>query len=997
MNKLYDKLDIIDVLVNDIYDPNYSFFLPQENSLNSQSFQSCVSKTLSFLREEKSCYIEGFNSYINENINENENKKNEINYKCSKCSSFESSCFCQDCNLLLCNKCLKKNNEKHNIIYINNLDCEHEKRLALFLNSINCFIKRLIITSNYLMNKEKIELIESNYNIDKNKNAIKYIKRLFNYPIMDANKNDLQAQCKFLEKIDEIITDELNISDFNYDCDNFQISKINKRLVESIGNIFVDKEINLIKEAFKKTDEDYYSMSDNSLEEINIFEDNKINNIKIQKNRNAFLEETKEINILEKYIDEFIKSTEISKKDKDINLNINLLTYNYICKAFASKHEISLNVFIIFLKGLLKSSNHNINVKKRITKELMNEPSNLFCFNPKFHILLIKNNIIDINDYLQNIKKYIEIQKFQKRCFKLLNELEKCGIYNTSNRKNIYSFYYDEKAYKAYQAFFNETSNFPSDLNLTEKELINFQICNLKDSKSYISFYKICKIAFCKIIKYYHKEKNIDELKKKLNNFITSHFIDNSQQLIAFIMVITQMCVNKKNSDNNYYPEYEAKGIYILLKVLPTNINKLKIFEDILFGIFKTFHYDYIKSIINFNQRPYYKILFNLIVLLNDFQKDMNSKYTKIDYMFLVLEFLKILSPLNYPGFFLAWLDLISCEKFISCFLNEIYHPLNNKRINLLDNYCHLILNLFMFLRCSRNFNNINISRIIMDNVYKFIYLLSYSYPEFIISYSYCLITALGPEDNYRQLKNIILSTTPKVFDKLKNIDFIDKNLEEEINDNNIQNIKYGNLFDIEKVLKKKILKLIDNYIKNKDKSIIRDICNILNDNNKKKEYLFLTIYAIVMYWEEKVNIDNNITMPYTFFLEMMKLLISKNRSYLINALLNELKYISKQTLYFISILFYILNNIQNSEIEENIITLLFERLLIKPIPWGIELMSKKLLFKNESYKLFNQSFVVKFNGFNFFESIKKFIEDKTAENFFEFNENNNQNVNINE
>lgn len=39
-------------------------------------------------------------------------------------------------------------------------------------------------------------------------------------------------------------------------------------MVESIGNIFVDKEINLIKEAFKKTDEDYYSMFNNSLKEI---------------------------------------------------------------------------------------------------------------------------------------------------------------------------------------------------------------------------------------------------------------------------------------------------------------------------------------------------------------------------------------------------------------------------------------------------------------------------------------------------------------------------------------------------------------------------------------------------------------------------------------------------------------------------------------------------------------------------------------------------------
>ena len=63
------------------------------------------------------------------------------------------------------------------------------------------------------------------------------------------------------------------------------------------------------------------------------------------------------------------------------------------------------------------------------------------------------------------------------------------------------------------------------------------------------------------------------------------------------------------------------------------------------------------------------------------------------------------------------------------------------------------------------------------------------------------------------------------------------------------------------------------------------------------------------------------------------------NRDHLINSLLNELRYPSNQTLYFLLMINYILVNIHNEQIEEHIIMLLFERLLIKPIPWGIELL----------------------------------------------------------
>ena len=179
----------------------------------------------------------------------------------------------------------------------------------------------------------------------------------------------------------------------------------------------------------------------------------------------------------------------------------------------------------------------------------------------------------------------------------------------------------------------------------------------------------MCYFAFNKIINTKYPLVKIEpaELSKNLNNFITSPFINNDEQLNVFIMLITEFCVNTDN-----YPDNEARCIYTLLMAVSNTLNKLKMFSNILNGIFKTFHYDYVITTFNFNQRPYYKLFYTFISLLDNIPNDakvFNSQNTKILYMNLIAEFLKIPSPSNYPGFALAWLDLIFCKPFISCFL----------------------------------------------------------------------------------------------------------------------------------------------------------------------------------------------------------------------------------------------------------------------------------------------------------------------------------------
>ena len=722
-------------------------------------------------------------------------------------------------------------------------------------------------------------------------------------------------------------------------------------------------------------------------------------------NNNEFEEGSEELKLCEKTITENkLKELNLPEHEEvKLILQMAISSFRNAYLAFEHQHKKLLNTYLAFIKGWIKSTNANI--KRDLTVKLM-QNTNQMCFNFHFHFVLINENILDLDEYQEFIINYLEAPHIQKQCFNLLNGLKKSKLYDPSNNNRfpkLLPFFFDEKKCHKYFTFFGKSCKSPSDLNIITEQVINYKICNIKDQRTYSLFNRMCYFAFNKIINTKYPLVKIEpaELAKNLSNFISSPFINNDEQLNVFIMLITELCVKHTPSagDTDNYPDNEARCIYTLLMAVPNTLNKLKMFGNILNGIFKTFHYDYVKTTFNFNQRPYYKLFYTFISLLDNMPNDakvFNSENTKIQYMNLIAEFLKIPSPSNYPGFALAWLDLISCKPFISCFLDEIDSPTKEKNTKVLENYLYLIMDIFVFLKnCSNYSYNKFTSKIFMDNLYKFMFLLSNSYPEFISGYYYICIISLPPDNIYMQLKNLILSTTPKNLEKLKNLNFVDKDLEKEFNDNTFGNNNVENLFDIISILKQyQFLSLLDNYIENQNVDLIKNICDKLN-KNKNKTFNFYVIYAIVIYWAEKVLKNHkNIKEPYSFFFQMIQFMEIDNRDHLINSLLNELRYPSNQTLYFLLMLNYILVKIHNEAIEEHIIILLFERLLIKPIPWGIELLFQKLI-KGEKYNLFNANFIKNLNGgINFIKSIKDFIEDKNYQKYTVYKNNKMNNYN---
>ena len=77
------------------------------------------------------------------------------------------------------------------------------------------------------------------------------------------------------------------------------------------------------------------------------------------------------------------------------------------------------------------------------------------------------------------------------------------------------------------------------------------------------------------------------------------------------------------------------------------------------------FHRDNIINQKKKKKKKYYKFFINLINLIaNPSKSDKNND--SINNLILICDTLKILSPKNYPGFTLAWLDLISYHNFIN-------------------------------------------------------------------------------------------------------------------------------------------------------------------------------------------------------------------------------------------------------------------------------------------------------------------------------------------
>ena len=233
--------DLINKIIPEFDPPNENSFSSKVNlnlpNFNNESSQTEQSGSL-FL-------ISGLESFYNEKIYKNQSKENfslsfENNYFCTICHKEKAIELCFACNQLFCEACVelekskegRTNNCGHDLQKIVNIKKPNEIGKVLYLNSLNNFFTKIILKSDYLLKHESQDL--KLYN-DSDGNCPDSIKKIFfEYPNMNII-DDLTEE-KYFKSINNILENNLKIK--NLDIKDFNISKIDRRLVNLLKKIY---------------------------------------------------------------------------------------------------------------------------------------------------------------------------------------------------------------------------------------------------------------------------------------------------------------------------------------------------------------------------------------------------------------------------------------------------------------------------------------------------------------------------------------------------------------------------------------------------------------------------------------------------------------------------------------------------------------------------------------------------------------------------------------
>ncbi|MCQ2816353.1 MAG: DUF3819 domain-containing protein [archaeon] len=667
-----------------------------------------------------------------------------------------------------------------------------------------------------------------------------------------------------------------------------------------------------------------------------------------------------------------------------------LITFQYCISSAINSKTVLLNAYSEVIKGFEKFYPE---IAEEITKDLLNREDILVKFNYELHYSFLKKNVFNNNEYEKYFLKFLDNLSTREIARKLLQNFYKKKVISSKQFKKIPSYKFNSHS-ESYYTLFVPNSKISCALGSNRPLFLDYKSCNAASPIVYDRVYQNWTTAYDSIMNSLiedslnSKEGLIAKGKKVkdlYDQFITTELFKKATG--SGIMMITQRCVMPYTDKGRFYVEFEAIFLYNLLYALDQNYDdKIKFFAGILEAVYKTFHADYIKSETEFNQRPYYKLLYNLITDITTIEKTdviLNSPYKKIQFLMVIADMLLLMSPINYPGFALAWLDLISSKNFVYNFLE----PSKTKEgrtydIAKFDKYLYLIGDLFSFLKlnCGNVIWDYN-TKIFLDNVYKFMFLLCHSFPDFISGYYFLILQALPSGSNFIQLKNLILSCHPSDIE-------IPNPLTEEVKDIYSANKLAPILFTKDNLLEPGWKKYIDSFVENKNEQIVDELIKKLNNPKKEKNNRFSIINSIIGYWSQSIvkiiyerKRENSGFFSNDFFLRLIKNLESENRDHFINSILNELRYPSIQTHYFAYILIFICTEVKNDIIEEHIIKNLLERLIFKPHPWGLVLAFVNLM-KHKKYEPKMQEIINNNKIQNVIENLLPNCYDKDLNNY---------------
>jgi len=124
----------------------------------------------------------------------------------------------------------------------------------------------------------------------------------------------------------------------------------------------------------------------------------------------------------------------------------------------------------------------------------------------------------------------------------------------------------------------------------------------------------------------------------------------------------------KRPSDRLDYRYIESflKLMVVLLRT--ADINKHEFMSKLFEAIQEVLDEDHKFKRADFNQKPYYRLLINILIAVN-YSQFVNKK-THLLILFSLADLFSKLNPNKYPAFSFAWLELISHNQFMPHFLS---------------------------------------------------------------------------------------------------------------------------------------------------------------------------------------------------------------------------------------------------------------------------------------------------------------------------------------
>lgn len=718
-----------------------------------------------------------------------------------------------------------------------------------------------------------------------------------------------------------------------------------------------------------------------------------------------YIEMDENICILSKLISE----SEILKSKQDFNVNENIkqlvmIILKYIIISAKHSELTLLNLYTEILKGYTLSSQ---DIRKEITSFILNNTEETqIRFNVDIHFYFFRKNIFDLEEWETYFEMFLSdnVQnKFAKRLLFELVEKKTFTFGSTAYDENYGTEQIEEisilgncsfSLFKRLSPIILDYQNNATYFDLFFKKKSGNSLGNVKTLLDYKQL-KVKEELFIKIkeyvkfnfqefvVCYYDKPADLKKVVLKIfeNN--------NDENIVPSVMILTEMSLDyhffiDNDCSFNIIPSFVAIFIYKCLELSSFSM-KIKLLEMSLYSVFRVLCLDYSKNNINFNQKPYLKIFFSLIKLISESSaEEIFENYKKYQYFLLLSDFFKLLKPSIFPGFSLAWLEIISCSYFTSIMLGNME---GDKKIHIIkqEKYCELLSESLVFISSKGNNKIIDYNyKYFYDQVIKLFYLLGNTYPDFFNSFYIPLITSLpisqgeAEVDGYVQIKNIILSSNHSS----TTVDFFKEDLKIE----NIPDTKKTPIvsFDVTMKLKEIGLKeIVDEILLNKSDSKFNILINKLSEKENSIGFYYLTCYVGVSIksWFELKQLTYIELLE--FFNKLLKSLNEDAKNCLIQAMLNEVKYLCSTTYFYVILILSIIVDNKNGN-DEHILRNILLRLMVKPYTSGLVWLVKDFS-KHQKFESINKKLVKNNPKFeNIIPEIFRFVQEsyKNLENY---------------